>query len=145
MKVSDLHPNEIRVGLRIRGAATGRPGTVTRMKYHACDRVWYVHWDDDEKEMQGFCENQSPCEVILDDKGKPVFVEGNYPMNLGQIYEKLHLGDSISDEELVYGIQEFRYMAKQLQELGPHFFLAWQRIWFDLEKMETYQRERARG
>jgi hypothetical protein len=75
MKISDLHPDEIRVGLRIRGAATGRAGTVSRMAWHACDRVWYVRWDDEQhenREHSGFCENNSPCEVILDENGKPL-------------------------------------------------------------------------
>lgn len=56
-------------------------------------------------------------------------------MNLNLIYTKLHAGERLSDIELAYGIDKFTSLDKDLRELGPHFFLAWQRVFFDLQSL----------
>lgn len=40
------------------------------------------------------------------------------------LYEKFYMGDSLTDEEVVYGETHFRYLASELHKLGPTFRFA---------------------
>lgn len=71
---------------------------------------------------------------------KEIFAKKNE--KLKSVYEKLRCGDSLSDQELRYGLKQFRTLEKMLSELGSHFFLATRHIREYLFKLEDIDRAR---
>lgn len=74
MKISDLNEDEIRIGLRLKGLKSGKPGTVVGMANSACDDYWYIRWDGEEEESSGFFYNDCDCDIITGEDGKPLYV-----------------------------------------------------------------------
>ncbi len=65
MRICDLSPDKIRIGLRVKGLSTGKLGTITRIDYSRDNLVW-IKWDNEEIETSGFYGNDCECEVIND-------------------------------------------------------------------------------
>jgi len=74
MKVSDLKPEEVKVGLRVKSLSKPRSGTVVSINPKDDDFASVI-WDGDLIACSGFYENDCKCEVVLDENGKPVYVE----------------------------------------------------------------------
>ena len=74
MKVSDLKPEDIRIGLRIISLISDRQGTVVHID-HKDDEYSWVHWDEKSQATSGFYWNNCKCEVVVDENGKPMYVK----------------------------------------------------------------------
>ena len=63
-------------------------------------------------------------------------------MASGKVLEKLHSGDSLSDEELTALVQHFRALSPLLTALGPTWALASDAAWRELQRAEDIVRRR---
>jgi len=70
MRVKDLREDEIVIGMRIKGLASGIYGTIIAIdKDH--DQLAWVQWDGKARATSGFYGNDCDCEVVLNDLGQP--------------------------------------------------------------------------
>lgn len=73
MRVKDLREDEIVVGMRIRGLASGICGTIIAIDKDR-DQLAWVQWDGKAQATSGFYGNDCDCEVVLNDLGMPEIV-----------------------------------------------------------------------
>jgi hypothetical protein len=70
MRIKDLRDDEIVVGMRLRGLATGVYGTIIAIDRDR-DQLAWVQWDGKAQTTSGFYGNDCDCEVVLGTDGKP--------------------------------------------------------------------------
>lgn len=75
MKVNELKRDQIRIGLRIKSLT--RPeevqGTIDLVDHSRDDFAW-VKWDHSAQAYSGFYGTDCECEVVVDEKGNPVYI-----------------------------------------------------------------------
>lgn len=63
MRINELTPEQIVVGLRIKGLASGRPGTIVRIDKDD-DNYAYIQWDGEDIIYSGFYGTDCTCEIV---------------------------------------------------------------------------------
>ena len=74
MRIKDLRDDEIVVGMRLRGLASGVYGTIIAIDRNH-DQLAWVQWDGKAQATSGFYGNDCDCEVVLNDLGLPEIVK----------------------------------------------------------------------
>jgi hypothetical protein len=64
MRICDLPEDQIKIGMKIRGMATGKIGTIVDVDPPPYDTYWYLQWEGDDKPTSGFYWNHCECEVV---------------------------------------------------------------------------------
>ena len=63
MKIKDLKPEDIKVGLRIKSLVRELFGTVVKVDHDDDDYAW-IQWDNETVPTVGFWGNDCECEVV---------------------------------------------------------------------------------
>jgi len=63
MKICELDPNQIKIGMRIKSLISDKRGTIVKMEVHH-DKYFWVLWDGDDKPFNGFFYNHCDCEIV---------------------------------------------------------------------------------
>ena len=67
MKIVELAPESVKVGLRVKSVSGDKLGTVVRVEPEADSRAWIL-WDKEYSLRSAFYGNDCQCEVVEENK-----------------------------------------------------------------------------
>jgi len=64
MKISDLQPDQIKVGLRVKSLKSNKVGTIVLITDKRGIPYSHILWDGEDRPFSGFFDNDCECEVV---------------------------------------------------------------------------------